>query len=45
VVAGTVSGSASAQDACDAVLELASGREVSDDATVVVLTRAPRRLP
>jgi serine phosphatase RsbU (regulator of sigma subunit) len=45
VVAGTVSGSASAQEACDAVLELASGRDVSDDATVVVLTRAPRQLP
>lgn len=42
VVAGTVSASASAQAACDAVLELASGREVSDDATVVVLKRARR---
>lgn len=40
VVAGTVFGSASAQAACDAVLELASGRDVSDDATVVVLRRA-----
>lgn len=40
VVAGTVSGPASAQAACDAVLELASGRDVSDDATVVVLKRA-----
>ena len=40
VVAGTVSASASAQTACDAVLELASGRDVSDDATVVVLKRA-----
>jgi sigma-B regulation protein RsbU (phosphoserine phosphatase) len=45
VVAGTVSGSANAQEACDAVLELASGRDVSDDATVVVLNRAPRQLP
>ena len=42
VVAGTVSASASAQAACDAVLELASGRDVSDDATVVVLKRARR---
>jgi hypothetical protein len=39
-VAGTVSGPASAQAACDAVLELASGRDVSDDATVIVLKRA-----
>jgi serine/threonine protein phosphatase PrpC len=40
VVAGIVSGSPNAQAACDAVLALASGRDVSDDATAVVLKRA-----
>lgn len=41
VCRGVVLGSASAQGACDAILALVDGREVSDDATVVVLRRSP----
>lgn len=37
VAAGAVLGSTSAQAACDAILALTDGREVTDDATVVVL--------